>query len=86
MEPVWAHGRLPIPSCHLAWFHDYSCYYHANAGLLLLLGPDGSVRGGKIGSGCLILSLRFILEVYLHATRVYPYLQLVSAARELWDG
>lgn len=22
METRWGHGRLPIPSCHLAWFHD----------------------------------------------------------------
>lgn len=22
MEPLWGHGRLPIPSCHLAWFHN----------------------------------------------------------------
>lgn len=25
MESGWGHGRLPITSCHLAWFHadDY---------------------------------------------------------------
>lgn len=28
METWWGHGRLPIPSCHLAWFHDNSAGEH----------------------------------------------------------